>query len=276
MSTRLRFPRLAVIIATVLAIGLVARVEAQFRQRGFSSVRKAAPQDFDGRFHFCRVAFSSDPRGDGAGWSVDYPRADINLSIRLSELTKTNISRDPAGNPKHLLVQLTDPELFLCPFTMMTEVGSASFTPEEASQLRLYLEKGGFLWADDFWGTYAWEWWVEQLRSVLPPDEYSIVDLPPSHPLFRALFQVESTPQIPSIGFWTGIDGSTSERGADSATVHTRAVLDSRDRIMVLMTHNTDFGDSFEREADDPQYFYAMSVPGYAFGINALVYALTH
>jgi len=53
-------------------------------------------------------------------------------------------------------------------------------------------------------------------------------------------------------------------------------VLDKHGNIMVLMTHNTDLGDSFEREADDPQYFYQMSVPGYAFGINALLYALTH
>jgi len=44
----------------------------------------------------------------------------------------------------------------------------------------------------------------------------------------------------------------------------------------VLMTHNTDLGDSFEREGDDPTYFSVMSVPGYAFGINALLYALTH
>ena len=45
---------------------------------------------------------------------------------------------------------------------------------------------------------------------------------------------------------------------------------------MVLITHNTDFGDSFEREADDPTYFLNFSVPGYAFGINTLLYAMTH
>ena len=59
-------------------------------------------------------------------------------------------------------------------------------------------------------------------------------------------------------------------------TVHTRAVLDRHGRIMVLMTHNTDLGDSFEREGDDPRYFRQMSVPGYAFGINVLLYAMTH
>jgi hypothetical protein len=45
---------------------------------------------------------------------------------------------------------------------------------------------------------------------------------------------------------------------------------------MVLMTHNTDFGDSFEREGENRQYFLQFSVPGYAFGVNSLLYAMTH
>jgi len=271
-----RYRRFIVVAFAALALATAAEVEAQFARGGFLSVRKATPDDFDGRFNFCRVVFASDFRGDGANWSVDYPRADINLSIRLSELTNTSISRLPSGEPNNLLVRLTDPELFECPFIMMTEVGAASITDDEAAQLRVYLEKGGFLWADDFWGSYAWDWWEAQLRKALPAEEFPIVDLPPDHPLFHTLFEVQHTPQIPSISFWAGSGGSTSERGEDSAIVHTRAVLDRRGRMIVLMTHNTDLGDSFEREADDPQYFYQMSVPGYAFGINALVYVMTH
>ena len=83
-------------------------------------------------------------------------------------------------------------------------------------------------------------------------------------------------PQIASIGHWASTGGGTSERFEDSAVAHARAVVDEHGNIMVLMTHNTDLGDSFEREADDPQYFYQMSVPGYAFGVNALLYAFTH
>jgi hypothetical protein len=94
--------------------------------------------------------------------------------------------------------------------------------------------------------------------------------------LFHGLFEVKNTPQISSIDFWASNEGATSERGADSAEVHTRAILDRHGRIIVLMTHNTDLGDSLEREADDPQYFYQMSVRGYAFGINALLYPMTH
>ena len=265
--------------AGLVALALVAlavSANAQF-SRGFRSLRTAQADDFDGTFQFCRIWFRSDPRGDGGDWSVDWPRADINLSIRLAELTKTTVGRAPSGDPNYLLLRLTDDELFQCPLAVMTEVGSAYLDDDEAARLRSYLLKGGFLWADDFWGDYAWDWWEAQIRKVFPAAEYPIVDLPRDHPLFRSQFELkDGTPQIASIGIWARTNGGTSERGDESAVVNTRAILDEHDRIMVLMTHNTDLGDSFEREADDPQYFYQMSVPGYAFGINTLLYALTH
>ena len=260
-----------------LALALVAsQVHAQFG-RSFRSTRIALPEDFDGSFQFCRVVFRAHIQGDGGDWAVDFPRADINLSIRLAELTKTTVGKSSWGDPNHLVVRLTDDVIFQCPFIMMTEVGSAFIDEDEAANLRTYLLKGGFLWADDFWGPYAWDWWEAQLRKVFPRAEYAIVDLPHDHPLFRSQFDIRGgTPQIAAIGQWMRLGGGTSERGADSAVVNTRAILDEHGRIMVLMTHNTDLGDSFEREADDPQYFYEMSVPGYAFGINTLLYALTH
>jgi hypothetical protein len=268
--------RIVAILLGLSALALAARVDAQFF-RTFRSLRTAQSDDFDGTYQFCRIWFRSDANGDGGDWSVDWPRADINLSIRLAELTKTTVGRAPSGDPNHLLLRLTDETLFQCPMIVMTEVGSAYIDENEAAQLRTYLLKGGFLWADDFWGSYAWEWWEAQIRKVFPPSEYPIVDLPLDHPLFRSQFEIKNgTPQIASIGVWARTGGGTSERGADSAVVNTRAILDNHQRIMVLMTHNTDLGDSFEREADDPQYFYQMSVPGYAFGVNTLLYALTH
>ena len=265
----------------VVAVTTAATVYAQFGQngvggRGFGNIRKATAADLDGSFQFCRVAFARDFRGDGGSWSVDFPRADINLSIRLAELTSTRVGRDASATPKHLLMELGDPELFHCPFVMMTNVGSISMSAREVANLRDYLLKGGFVWADDFWGSTAWDWWEAQLRRVLPASDFPLVDLPPDHPLFHAHFDVKATPQIANIGFWTRSGGGTSERGADSAVVHTRAIVDGSGRIMVLSTHNTDLGDSFEREGDDPSYFLVMSVPGYAFGINTLLYAMTH
>jgi hypothetical protein len=249
--------------------------EAQRRGRFASSARLATPNDSDGAYHFCRVAYRSG-RGDGGGWGVDYPQADVNLSIRLSELTKTRVSFDSAREPNHLIVRLTDDGLFQCPFVMMTEVGAADIDDEEVERLRAYLLKGGFLWADDFWGSYAWQSWEAQIRKVLPAGQYPLVDLPLDHPLFRTHFVVRKVPQIPSINYWMGSGGDTSERGADSATPTARAILDSTGRMMVLMTHNTDVGDSWEREGDDPNYFYHFAVDGYAVGINVVLYAMTH
>ena len=39
---------------------------------------------------------------------------------------------------------------------------------------------------------------------------------------------------------------------------------------------NTDFGDAYERESEDPSYFHTFSVNGYAIGIDVLLYAMTH
>lgn len=266
----------AMVVSEVSVAGDRERLERQRRGgRGGFSVRPAVPEDFDGSWQFCRIAFRQNRNGDGGGWSVDFPRADINMSIRLSELTKTTVSFAAPQEPNHAVVRLTDPTLFQCPFIMMTEVGAAYMDDAEAEALRAYLLKGGFLWADDFWGEWAWEAWMEQFAKALPAALYPAKDLPKDHPLFRAIFDIGGVPQIASIGNWLGT-GSTSERGAESAVPHARAVFDQSGRMVALMTHNTDIGDSWEEEASNPQYFYEFSTKGYAFGINALVYAMTH
>ncbi len=271
-----RRTRLVIILAA--AICLTAAVAAAQFGRGRFGFRAsfATAKDFDGHFHFCRWVYQSALDGDGGNWNADWPRADINLSIRLSELTKADVSKDAAGEPNHLLVRFTNPEVFDCPFVMATEVGRTFISDDEAKAMRLYLEKGGFLWVDDFWGSYAWDHWVGQLRKALPGNEFPIFDLPPNHPLFRTQFEVASVPQIPNIGFFVGTGGQTSERGADSARAEAKGINDKKGRLIVLMTHNTDFGDSWEREGDSPESFVAVGPRGYAFGINAVLYALTH
>jgi hypothetical protein len=266
---------------TLAAVLLVASVgAAQFRGRGGRQGFNGRPlqyaklDDFDGGFQFCRLVFRNGPNGDGFGWNVDFPRADENLSIRLSELSRAPVSMDQNREPKTLLLNARQPELTHCPFIMMTEPGGAYFDDEEVIGLRKYLQRGGFLWADDFWGEYAWSYWEAQIRRVLPSGQYPIFDVPTNHILFHQVFEVKEFPQIPGIGNWDGGD-RTWER-PDARTAHLRAINDDHGRIMVLMTHNTDFGDSYEQEAVDPAYFMRFSVPGYAFGINVLIYAMTH
>lgn len=268
---------LRVVFALCVLCGVLALASAGFGQfrRGFRQARLATPDDFDGGFQLCRMVYRNGPVGDGGGWGVDYPRADANLSVRLSELTKTSVSMDIDRTPRHLLVRLTSPELFRCPILLMSEPGGALFDTSEAEALRDYVLKGGFVWVDDFWGDYAWANWEQQLRKALPANAYAISEIPLEHSLFHTVLTVKRLPQIPSINFWAG-SGRTSERGPRSAVPHARAVTDAAGRIMVLMTFNTDFGDAFEREGANRDYFERFSVDGYAFGINALVYAMTH
>jgi hypothetical protein len=276
-------------VATALVVALLLAVSLAEAQRGFrggrgrfgsesgAPPRFATEADFDGKFHVCRLMYQQVRQQNlGMGWGTDYPLAEINLSIRLSELTKTTVGFESPHNPNHLVVRPTDEALFTCPFVIASDPGSAGFSPEDADNLRQYLFKGGFLWVDDFWGTYAWESFASEIAKVLPPGEFPIKDLTSDHPIFRTLFPISAIPQVPSINFWRGSGGETSEMGDDSAKAHMAAITDAQGRIMVLMTHNTDIADSWEREADDPQFFFHFSPNGYAVGLNALVYALTH
>ena len=276
----IRLRRLFVISIAAAVCGLTATVaSAQFGRGGFfgfGAGRIATEQDFDGRFHYCRVVYRQALDGSGGSWRTDYPRADINFSIRFSELTKANVSFNAQREPKHLLVNLGGPELFRCPVAIMSAPGAASINDTEALNLRTYLLKGGFVWADDFWGSYQWDHWVGQIRRALPASEFPIFDIPPEHPIFRTQFEVRDLPQIPNIGFYMRSGGRTSEQGSDSSVPHIRAIADVRGRIIMLMTHNTDIADSWEREGDDPGYFMTFGPKGYALGINAFLYALTH
>jgi len=201
-------------------------------------------------------------------------RGDRHLTTRLSELTPTPISSWSLGEPGFAVVRAGDPDLYQCPFLFASDVGQLGFSEVEAAAMRDYLLKGGFFWADDFWGTPSWNHFVAELRKVLP--EYDIIDLPLDHPLFSIVYEVPTIPQIPNLGFWRRSGGQTSELGFDSLVPSMRAILDERGRILVLMTHNTDIADGWEREPDDDAYFALFSPDAYAIGLNVVMWVMTH
>jgi Domain of unknown function (DUF4159) len=275
----MQISRLRAFATCLAALVALATLDGQYRFReGRFPARFAPPSMPDASFTFCRIMYDrvrEEPMG--LGWVTDYPFAEINLMTRLSELTKTQVSLDDTGKPNHWVVRLTDDALFNCPFTMASDAGTIGFSPEEAERLRRYLLKGGFLWVDDFWGTAAWEHWESQIAQVLPPATYPIEDVKPGDPILSSQFNVAHVPQITNIQFWRGVGGTvTSERGEDSAEPHFRVIRDETGRILVVMTHNTDIADSWEREGEDAAFFRQFSPGGYAFGINVLLYAMTH
>ncbi|OLC45201.1 MAG: hypothetical protein AUH43_16585 [Acidobacteria bacterium 13_1_40CM_65_14] len=92
----------------------------------------------------------------------------------------------------------------------------------------------------------------------------------------RTLYDVKRMPQVPSISHWYRSGGGTSERGADSAIVTFKGIRDEKGRLMIVMTHNTDIADTWEREGDNREYFDRFSPEGYAIGVNFILYAMTH
>jgi len=275
-------------VATALVLAILLAASLAEAQRGWRGGRGgwggemgAPPRfptdtDFDGTFHFCRLMYQSvRSQQRGLGWGTDYPYADINFSIRLSEMTKTKVGFH-GTEPNHLVVRPTDPALFQCPFVIASDPGSAGFSEADVNGLRDYLLKGGFFWVDDFWGPWAWDAFANEIGKVLPQGEYPIRELGPDHPIFRTLFPVTQIPQVPSIQFWGQSGGETSEMGEESAHAHMAAISDKHGRVMVLLTHNTDISDSWEREGEDPQFFLNFSPNGYAVGLNSVVYAMSH
>ncbi len=86
-------------------------------------------------FNFCRGMFTRSIGAGGQGWSTDYPDAELNFSIRLSELTKTRVAFDRSRTPDFVTVRLPT-TIFQCPQLHMEDVGTIEFEDDEIEALR--------------------------------------------------------------------------------------------------------------------------------------------
>jgi hypothetical protein len=212
-------------------------------------------------------------RGWGGGWRTDWPDSDLNFSFRLQQLTSLKV------NPNPVYMELTSDELFDYPFLYMIEPGDLYFSEPEVQALRKYLLAGGFLMVDDFWGDYQYENFYQQIKRVFPEREPKELDL--DHEIFSIVYRLKEKPQVPSIdaaedGRPYGITWEP-RHGGDCRTVHYKGIFDDNGRMMVIICHNTDLGDGWEREGEDPWYFTEFAQKkSYPMGINIVVYAMTH
>ena len=222
-------------------------------------------------FTFTRIIYkhNSRPGPSWTGWVNDYPDSDLNLSWRLQGLTSMKV--DPDG----LTLKLTDPEVFRQALIYMVQPGRLDLRDEEVPILRKYLLSGGTLLVDDFWGDRDWMNFENVMKRVLP--EKSWTELPPEHPIFHFVFDLKKSDlQVPTIQFWER-SGSTYRGTEDTHDVHVRAWLDDHQHIMVLALHNSDNGDGWEREGEDPEYFREFSeARAYPLAINVISYIMTH
>src|SRR5262249_27121371 len=103
---------------------------------------------YDVRFTFVRVRYEPAPGGCWPGrrpsWIHGYPLAEQNLMKIMNEVSLLGAHDDINT------VTLDDPELFKYPIAYIIEVGWWTVTDREVEGLRAYLQKGGFLFVDDF------------------------------------------------------------------------------------------------------------------------------
>jgi hypothetical protein len=261
-------------------------VQAQRRSgyRGGRADRRAAPPQVDDLtwtvdpkfkkdvFTFVRIRYQSNWGWEK--WQTDWPDSDQNFSFRLQQVTALKV------NPNPVILELTDKELFQYPWIYIVEPGRLVFSDDEVAALKKYLLGGGFLMVDDFWGVDEYENFHQQIKRVFPDKEPQ--ELPFEHPIFNCVFPLKQKlakkPQIPNI--YLGIESEqthiTWER-PDAVTPEYKGVFDDNGRMMVIICHNTDLGDGWEREGESEYYFREFSEKqAYPLGINIVFYAMTH
>ena len=223
-------------------------------------IRSGRPREF----YFTRMAYTGYGFRNFRSWSVDFPKADRQFLIGLRRLT--NLDAYEMENP----VQLTDPGLGRYPFLYAVEVGYMALSESEVLGLRRYLQAGGFLVIDDFWGSYEWENIVMEFQRILPGHE--IVDIPHDHPIFTCFYNVEQIVQVPNVG--QGIAGGpTWEK--DGYHPELRGIFDEQGRLIVVINWNTDLGDAWEW-AENPYYPLRFSTYAYQMGVNFIIYGMSH
>ncbi|MGE5293846.1 MAG: DUF4159 domain-containing protein [Solirubrobacterales bacterium] len=283
-------PRWLVILLVVLALS----VAGALAQRYYDQIDRRDVPDWEldpefaqDAFTFVRIQYSSGYGGrrggrggrgyggdyygrGGGGWATDFPDSDLNFSWRLHQLTSLEV------NPEPLVLELTDPRLVDYPFIYLLEPGRLVFDEEEVEALRRYLLNGGFLMVDDFWGEEEWYNFYREIKRVFPDREP--VELPLTHPIFHAVFDLKEKPQIPSINVaLAGRDRGITWERPDAREVHYKGIYDDKGRLMTIICHNTDLGDGWEREGENEWYFHEFSEKkAYPLGINIVFYAMTH
>jgi hypothetical protein len=227
----------------------------------------------EAEFHMARVKYAATGGGGSRGyfqpyWAIDYPLAEEHFTSALRRLTRVSVVTDSVQ------LTLSDARIFNYPFLFLQQPGKGHWRPTEqdATNLREYLLRGGFLLVDDFHGDYEWAVFQTAMQEVFP--DRPIVDIPPDDVLMNIVFTTDQNIPLPGkrhLG--RGRDGEVAPYM--EGPPHWRGVYDDNGRVMVAINFNSDMGDAWEHE-DDPYYPLPMTTAAHQRGINYVIYTMTH
>ena len=249
LSPRIR----VVLVITLLSAIAIPAIAGQFGRFFLPSVRSV---DYDSRFAFTRIRYGTRV-GTNGGWEHDYPQADKNFAAILDYMTHMRVNLEGSN-----ILDLDDPRIFQNPVIYMSEPGYWTTDEAEATNLRNYLLKGGFIIFDDFDGDAEWQNLVSQMRVAMP-DHY-FLRLEVSHPIFQSFFYIKNLniphPMLNGIEpIFYGLFDDNTVSG----------------RMMAIANFNNDIGDYWEWSAEG-LYGEAGTADAYRLGVDYLVYAMTH
>ncbi|MBI4530440.1 MAG: DUF4159 domain-containing protein [Candidatus Latescibacteria bacterium] len=185
----------------------------------------------------------------GGDWYND-PSAVPNLMAFLRQETNIPVAED------EVKVEIGSEELFSYPFVYMTGHGNIRLTDDEALRLRIHLQHGGFLYADDDYGMDGA--FRREIRKVFPKND--LVELPPSHGIFHCYFD-----------FPNGLPKIHEHDGKPPVAYG----MFHQGRLVVLYTYETNISDGWvdpDVHKDPPE----KRIAALRMGTNIVVWALTH
>jgi hypothetical protein len=253
-------------LTTALFITLAAATAAQrYRSSPIDvPIDKAPP--YDGRFVFARLKYTTGPGGyyfrGLPAWAHGYlsalqgHRSETNLTKILNSVTNMNPHLDGTR-----VVDVGDPELFEYPIVYATEPGFMALNDKDATALRDYIHKGGFVIFDDFRGDYGWQSFTDTMQRVLPGEH--LQELPLTHPIFHSFFE------IGTLEFHQAYDvGKPGFYGMFEHDDPTRP-------LQMVVNFNNDVSEYWEF-SDTGFAPIDLSNEAYKLGVNYVIYALTH
>ncbi len=188
--------------------------------------------------------------GGGGDWYSN-PTSLPNLAEALSARTSVLVNEIQEAR-----VELLDEDLFAHPLLYMNGHGEVRFSQAERERLLEYLERGGFLWADDNYGMDRS--FRREILRVFSGAE--LVELPFDHGVFRS--------------FYTLPTGAPKVHEHDGKPPQALGIF-HQGRLVVLYTYEADIGDGLEDlevHKDSPDVREAAM----QFAVNVVVYAMTH
>jgi hypothetical protein len=245
----------ALAASALLAMASASDADAQRRRGGRGGFGAAIEPNvpYDGRFAFVRLRY---PEYEAAGWAFDYPAMERNFMTIVQDLT--TIRPHVRGSN---VFAMDDGELGRHTIAYLSEPGYWYPTAEEATGLRRWLQKGGFLIVDDFYFN-QWMPFERAMRQVLPDGRF--VRLTADHPIFDSFFSIRS------------LEGMhhPSSRQAQAEYYGIFEDNDPRRRLLVIVNYNNDIGDYMEWSGEG-WYPVNLSNDAYKFATNYLIYGLS-